>query len=165
MFWRFLFFEVCKTDTWLHVFFNLPRCSIPQLRALDPVYMTSPRSGFLYPRNSIFFQSRGGYLLSMSVCPSVRPSVRLSRNFVYRVSTPWKCSIGLGFFLFDRTRLVVVSPKRWGPLAKWFGFGAHWRDAHLAAPCISYGREMSLCCVQYFWFLDILIWVEFFCIW
>ena len=120
--------------------------------------MTS-REACLIPQKFHFFSKQGGV-------PSVdvRPSVRLSRNFVYRVSTPWKCSIGLKFFLFDRTRLVVVSPKRWRPLAKWFWFGAHWRDGHLAAPCISNGREMSLCCVQYFWFLDIIFWVEFFCI-
>jgi len=46
---------------------------------------------------------------------------------VYRVSTPWKCSIGLKFFLFDRTRLVVVSPKRWGHMVWGFGFGGQFK--------------------------------------
>jgi len=74
MFWRFLFFEVCKTDTWLHVFFNLPRCTIPQLRALDPVYMTS-REACLIPQKFHFFSKQGG-VPSVDVRLSVRPSVR-----------------------------------------------------------------------------------------
>ena len=126
------------------------------LRALDPVYLTG-REACLIPQKFHFFSKQGG-VPSVDVCLSV-----CHENVVDKVSTPWECSIGLKFFLFDRSRIVVVSPKRWRPLAKWFGIGAHWRDGHLAAPCISYGREMSLCCVQYFWFLYIFFWANFFC--
>jgi hypothetical protein len=105
-----------------------------------------------------FRRIRGGV---KSWCPSVRPLVTLF--FVSRTSYRRKSPFGLGFFLIDRARSLVVHHLVWGYLVKWFGRGGHRRGRRLRSHVLGMGKN-DQACVQYFYPLNILFRSNFFCI-
>jgi hypothetical protein len=66
--------------------------------------------------------------------------------FVHRTTYRKECPFGLGFFLIDRARSLVVHHLVWGHLVKWFGRGGHRRGRRLRSHVLGMGKNDLVLC-------------------